>query len=198
MVILRIMENKNNKYDENEGKWTILSSEYLFKRPWLTARRDKVQLPNGVVNDEFYVLEYPDWVNVLAITDEGKFVMIRQYRHGLGSTHFEIPAGVVEEGESPLQAAQRELLEETGFSGGEWTKLTSISANASCTSNITHCYLAVGVESTGEQHLEATEDISVHLLNEEMVKILLVNDDIKQATMTTPLWQYFMLKALSR
>ena len=69
-----------------DGKWDILSSEYLFRRPWLTVRKDRVQLPSGQVNDEFYVLEYPYWVNVIAITKEGKYVMERQYRHGLGVT----------------------------------------------------------------------------------------------------------------
>ena len=54
--------------DDDDRKWKVLKSEYLFKRPWLTARRDEVELPNGVRNPEYYVLEYPDWVNVLAIT----------------------------------------------------------------------------------------------------------------------------------
>ena len=57
-------------------KWRTLSSEYLIRRPWLTARRDKVELPDGRVNDEFYVLEYPSWVNVIAITADGRFVMV--------------------------------------------------------------------------------------------------------------------------
>lgn len=102
-----------------EGKWEVLKNEYLFKRPWLTVRKDSVKIPSGEVNDEFYVLEYPDWVNVIAITDESRFVLEKQYRHGLGKTCYEIPAGVIEEGESPLEAAKRELQEETGY--GECT-----------------------------------------------------------------------------
>ena len=65
------------------SKWKVLNSEYALRRPWLTARKDKVQLPNGVVNEEQWVLEYPDWVNVIAITDDGSVVMEYQYRHGL-------------------------------------------------------------------------------------------------------------------
>ena len=83
---------------EDDKKWEILHSEYLIRRPWLTARRDCVRLPDGVVNDEYYVLEYPDWVNVIAITTEGKFLMERQYRHGLQWTGYEICAGVCEKG----------------------------------------------------------------------------------------------------
>ena len=69
-----------------EKKWTILESEYLIKRPWLTARRDVAQLPDGRINHEYYVLEYPDWVNIIAITEDGDFVLERQYRHALGNT----------------------------------------------------------------------------------------------------------------
>ena len=106
----------NTDTDKNmdDKRWTVLESEYLFRRPWLTARRDKVQLPNGNINPEFYVLEYPDWVNVIAVTEDGRFIIERQYRHGIGSTGWEIPAGVCEKGETPEQAARRELLEETG------------------------------------------------------------------------------------
>lgn len=96
-------------------EWKTLKSEYIIRRPWLTARRDTVELPTGVVNDEYYVLEYPDWINVIAVTPDGRMVFVRQYRHALGQTCFEIVAGVIEKGEEPLEAARRELLEETGY-----------------------------------------------------------------------------------
>lgn len=172
-------------------KWKILSSEYLIKRPWLTARRDKVELPDGRVNDEYYVLEYPDWVNVIAITKDGEFIMEKQYRHGLGVESIELPCGVMEEGEDPMTAAQRELLEETGYAGGEWSKLMTISANPGSMSNLTHCYLAVGVEKVADQSLDATEDLTVHLMSREDVKALLDNDQLCQALMIAPLYKYF-------
>ena len=178
----------------DERKWEILSTEYLIRRPWLTARRDHVKLPTGVENPEFYVLEYPDWVNVIAITKEGEFVMIRQYRHGLGETRYELCAGVSEEGEDPVESARRELYEETGYGGGEWQLWMTISANPSTTNNLTYCYLATGVERISSQHLEETEDITVHLLTEAEVKELLVTDEIRQALMAAPLWKYFSLK----
>ena len=178
----------------DDHKWEILSTEYLIRRPWLTARRDHVKLPTGVENPEFYVLEYPDWVNIIAITKEGEFVMIRQYRHGLGETRYELCAGVSEEGEDPVESARRELYEETGYGGGEWQLWMTISANPSTTNNLTYCFLATGVERVSMQHLEATEDITVHLLTEAEVKALLVNDEIRQSLMAAPLWKYFALK----
>ena len=117
---------------ENDKRWRVLSSEYLIDRPWLRARKDEVQLPSGFVMYEYYVLEYPDWVNVVAITEEGDFVMERQYRHGLGKVCMEICAGVVEKGEEPLQAAKRELEEETGFGGGVENPYSRLSLEGSC------------------------------------------------------------------
>lgn len=174
-------------------KWKVLETELIIDRPWLRARRDTVQLPAGVVYPEYYVLEYPDWVNVIAITPEGRFVMVEQYRHGLGRVQIELCAGAMEEGETPLQAAQRELAEETGYTGGHWELFTTISGNPSTTNNLTHCFIARDVELTGTQHLDRTEDIDVKILSEMEVVALLMNDDIKQSLMATPLWKYFAL-----
>ena len=174
-----------------KGKWKILKSEYLFRRPWLTVRRDCVELPDGRQNPEFYILEYPDWVNVIAITDDGQFVMERQYRHGLGKTCFEIPAGVIEKGETPLEAAKRELMEETGYGEGEWKEIMSVSGNSSTTNNISHCFVAKGVKKIGVQHLDNTEDLEVVLLDRSQVWDLMVNDQVKQALLAAPLWRFF-------
>ena len=171
-------------------KWKILSSEYLIKRPWLTARRDVVELPDGRINKEYYVLEYPTWINVTAITKNGDMVMVRQYRHALGQTNFEIVAGVVEQGEEPIEAAKRELLEEAGYGGGEWREVAVISANPSTTTNLTHCFLATGVEKVSVQHLDATEDIEVYLFKPEEVKEMIQKGELVQSLMLVPLLKY--------
>lgn len=179
------------KSDDTIQKWKILKSEYLFKEPWFTARRDTVKLPNGNEIPSYYVLEYPEWVNVIAITKEGRFVLVRQYRHGLGQINYELCAGVCEKEDiSPLQSAQRELQEETGYGNGNWTEYMVLSANSSTMTNLTHCFLATDVERVSEQHLEETEDLSVHLLSLEEVKKLLKTDQIKQSLMAAPLWKY--------
>lgn len=172
-------------------KWAIEKSEYLFQRPWLTVRRDTVRLPDGRVNPEFYILEYPSWVNVIAVTEDGDMVMIEQYRHGLRDVFFEIVAGVVDPGEDTLTAAKRELAEETGYGSGQWQLISVISGNPSVTNNLTYCYLATGVRRIGDQALDATEDIRVHLMKPEQVLGLLQRDEIKQSLMAAPLWRYF-------
>ena len=172
-------------------KWTTLESRYIIERPWLTARVDKVQLPDGRINPEHYVLEYPKWVNVIAITTEGEMVMIRQYRHGFDQVLVELCAGVVEQGEAPIEAARRELLEETGYAGGEWREVMTIGQNPSISNNITHCFVAEGVEKVAHQSLDESEDIEVLLMSKEEVLQMLLRDEQKQALMAAPLWRYF-------
>ena len=137
------------------------------------------------------MLEYPDWVNVRALTEDGQFVMERQYRHGLRKTCFEIPAGVMEKGETPLEAAKRELMEETGYGEGEWTNIMNVSGNSSTTNNISHCFVAKGVKKISGQHLDSTEDLEIVLLSRDQVKDLMVNDQIRQSLMAAPLWRFF-------
>ena len=171
--------------------WKVLSSEYLAHEAWFTVRREAVELPNGARIPSYYVLEYPDWVNVIARTCDGRFLFIDQYRHGLGETNYEIPAGVAEPDDaSMLAAAQRELAEETGYGGGEWRELLVVAPNPATQSNLTYCYLATGVERLGAQHLDATEDIRVHLFTAAEVRELLTTGGIRQALMAAPLWRY--------
>lgn len=95
--------------------WKLLDTEYLVDAPWLKVAKEKCELPNGKVIDDFYTLWQPDWVLILARTTEGKWVMTEQYRHGTGKITLEFPAGIIDKGETPEQAALRELQEECGY-----------------------------------------------------------------------------------
>jgi len=170
--------------------WEILNSEYLLKTRWLTVRKDHVRMPSGVEMKDYYVLEYPDWINVIAITEDGKFVVERQYRHGTQSVDYELCAGTIEKGENPLEAAQRELLEETGYTGGEWELYCLSTPNPAAMTNHTYSFLAKGVKDTGKRHLEKTEDIEIHLLTFEELKTIVKESRILQGQMLAPLWKY--------
>jgi ADP-ribose pyrophosphatase len=175
--------------------WKVLKSEYIFREPWFTVRKECVSLPNGYQIPSYYVFEFPDWVNVIAVTPEKQFVFVKQYRHGLGRIDFELCAGVCEkEDGTPLISAQRELREETGYGNGSWRELMIISPNPSTHTNLTHCFLAEDVEKIGNQQLEESEDLSVHLLSFEEVERLLHADEIKQALMAAPLWKYLHMR----
>ena len=145
-------------------KWKLLSSEYLFREPWLTVRKQRMELPNGAVVPSYFVLEYPAWVCTIALTKEGKMVMVRQYRAGIEKVLLELCAGVVDEGDASLaDAAKRELLEETGYGNGTWKLLMTTSANPGTHANLTYCFLATDGEIVEESHPERTEELSVEL-----------------------------------
>lgn len=182
---------------KDDKSWKVLNSEYLYKEPWFTARKDHVRLANGNEISSYYVLEYPTWVCTIAITKDGKFVLVRQYRHGLGTIAMELCAGVSEkEDASPMISAQRELLEETGYGNGNWEQFMVTSANPGTHTNLTYCFLATDVEKVSEQQLEATEDISVHLLSLDELKEILMEDGVVQSMHAAALWKYMALNKL--
>ena len=173
-------------------KWRVLKSTPLLNLgPWLNVRQEVVELPNGTQIPAWFVMDFPNWVNVIAITKDGDFVMIDQYRHALGETHYELVAGVVDEGETPLQAAIRELSEETGYEGGEWQAFMQLSPNPTNHTNMSYTFLTTGVEKLREPHQEPSEDIHVHILTLDEVKQLLTSGEIIQALHAAPLWKYF-------
>ena len=138
------------------------------------------------------ILHLGEWLSVrIAITKDGKFVMEDQYRHALGQTCYEIVAGVVDPGETPLHAAQRELSEETGYGGGTWELFMTLSPNPTNHNNLVYTFLARDVEKLSEQHQEATEDINVHIFTRDEVREILDRGMIVQALMAAPLWKYF-------
>lgn len=116
---------------------------------------------------------------------------IRQYRHGIQEVRYELCAGVCDPTDaSPMDAAKRELYEETGYGNGNWVEYMKLGANPGAMTNWTYCYLATDVEPVSSQHLEATEDLSVHILSKEEVLELLQTDQIKQALHAAPLWKF--------
>ena len=100
-----------HNFNDDDMKWKVLSSENLIHRPHLDAYKEKVELPDGRIYDEFYHLHFSPVVCIVAETEDGKLLMERQYRHAVKEVLTEIPAGIVEEGEDPLDAAKRELQE---------------------------------------------------------------------------------------
>jgi ADP-ribose pyrophosphatase len=138
--------------------WQLLKSEYLIQDQWLSLRADTCQLPNGRTIAPYYVLEYPPWVNIVALTREHQVVLVRQYRHGVQQTVLELPSGTVEPVDaSPLAAVQRELLEETGYASQDVIETGRLSPNPANHTNLTYCFLATGVEQVAEPRPEDTE-----------------------------------------
>ncbi|MEP7258764.1 MAG: NUDIX hydrolase [Flavitalea sp.] len=162
--------------------WKIISSKYLFRETWFTIRRDKCEAPDGKIIYPYYVYEFPTWVSALALTEEGKVVMVRQYRHGIAETIIEVPGGCVDDTDKNLEEAiARELLEETGYAFSAYEYLGKISPNPSTNNNWMHMFLATGGVKVKEQELDHNEDIEVKLLSLGELEELVNNNKIVQA-----------------
>ncbi|MBE7434406.1 MAG: NUDIX hydrolase [Anaerolineales bacterium] len=148
--------------------WKILESRHPFPK----FRMDTCELPSGKPYKAF-VLEFDAWANVVAITKKNEVVLVRQYRHGVQEISLELPGGVVDAGEDPLEGVRRELLEETGYGGGTVVEVGRIYPNPAIQQNTLYCYLATDVEWVGEQHLDESEEIEVALVPlDEMIEMV--------------------------
>ena len=144
-----------------EGAWERLASETLLETSYFNLRSDRLRLPDGSVKDPYYVLERPDAAIIFPVTEDGEVVLVRQYRPPLERLELGLPAGLVEEGEDPGAAARRELLEETGYGGGEWEPLGSLASSPSLKDNWAYLFLARGVRETAPPDPDEHETIEV-------------------------------------
>ena len=181
------------KLPDDPLPWECFDQEYLFRRPpWLVLRQQRFRLPTGREIANYWISEYPPWVNVVAVTAKDELVFVRQFRPGIAAVHYELPAGVVEEGEAIEAAAKRELLEETGFGGGRWSLLANLSANPALQNNMTTTFLAEGVELTRPPAPEQTEDLRVHLIKVGDAAAIIDCGDLIQALHAAPLLRYLL------
>jgi 8-oxo-dGTP pyrophosphatase MutT (NUDIX family) len=139
--------------------WKVLESSYIRPR----FRIDRCKLANGNFLDAT-IFEFRSWANILALTKDNDAVLVRQYRHGVCDVLWELPGGVVEDGEDPLEGARRELLEETGFQASKIIPIGELYPNPALQTNTLYCFLALDVEKIAEQALDAGEDIEVQLV----------------------------------
>lgn len=126
--------------------WTVTATRRIHDDRWLKIRADDCLTPDGAEVAPYYVLEYPDWVQVVALDFEDHIILVEQYRHGLGVISLELPTGAMEAADAdPLAAGARELAEETGYHATDWRVVTSLSPNPANQANLCHIVLATGV-----------------------------------------------------
>ena len=130
----------------------------------MRLRVDRVRLPSGLELDEYHVAEYPDWACVLPLTDDGRAVLVEQYRYGIDRVILELPAGAVDPGEHAAEAAPRELREETGYEAARWDALGRLAVEPGRHTNYGHVFVARGCRRVGAPALDDAEDLRVRLV----------------------------------
>ncbi|SDQ82579.1 NUDIX hydrolase [Virgibacillus salinus] len=174
-------------------KWKTIDSVYLFETPFGNLRKDKCELPNGIVIDDYYVNEYVDWVNAIVITKENQIVLVEQYRHAGEDFYLEVPAGKIEENESYEEGILREIIEETGFtSKRKPIKLGEFMVNPATQNNKVKTYLIMDAVREFNQDLDDTEEIIIRLIDFEEMGHLIKTNLIKTQLFTAN--AYFMAK----
>ena len=139
--------------------WKLKSTKPLHDYRIFRTRSDTRVSPRTGKEHEFYVLESPDWVNIVAVTDSQEIVLINQFRHGICGTVLEIPGGMIADGEEPKLSAQRELLEETGYTSNEFIEIGNVHLNPALFDNICYTFLAKSATEIREPKFEGIEDI---------------------------------------
>ena len=160
--------------------WEEIADCRVFK-----VRRDISTDPRDGRAHDFYVVEAPDWVNVIPLTDDGQVVLIELYRHGTGEISLEIPGGMVDPGESHAAAAARELLEETGYEAGEVTPLGRTRPNPAIQDNWIHTFVARGVVRRSEPENAGTEQTVVRLFPLDRIPSLIAEGKITHSLVVT-------------
>jgi ADP-ribose diphosphatase len=146
--------------------WELLDVLKLISEPpWIEVFREKVRLPSGRVLDDFYRVITPAFSVVVAVTPEGQLVMVRGYKHGPRKICLNAPAGLIEAGESPLEAAQRELLEETGYTGSHWAMLGSFIVDSNRQCGTAHIFLAKNAVQVTQAQDDDAEELEVELMS---------------------------------
>lgn len=143
--------------------WEQLGSESAFDDPYFRVRRDTLRLPNGRIVDDYLVGDLTDYALAVAVTPARQVVLVRQWKQGVRRITLELPGGMIDEGETPAEAAARELREETGFVAPLLEHLGSFDVDASKSANQGHVFLAAGAERLHEPEAHEMETPEVVL-----------------------------------
>ena len=178
--------------DDKDLAWEAVKTEHIVQDQWIDFRRVAYKLPDGTVFEPFYNYSRRSYVVIVASDEEGNYLCVRQFRHGIGEVTTEFPAGGIETSaeaeydkvsaaENAMEAARRELLEETGYISDEWRHLITVPSNATIADNYAYVYMAKNCRKVGDLSLYDTEFLNVKKLSAEEIEELIRQGKFQQA-----------------
>ena len=183
-------ENKNR----DPLAWEEISTEHIIQDEWIDFRRSAYRFPDGSVFEPYYSYSRKDYVVIVASDTDGKYLCVRQYRQGIEEVTTEFPAGGIERkdgreyggsgdvsAEDAIEAAKRELREETGYESDEWRPLLKVPSNATIAGNYAHLFVARNCRRVSGQHLDDTEFLNVIKLSAQEIEELIAEEKFQQA-----------------
>ena len=187
--------NTNSNDKQNNLAWEEISTEHIVQDEWIDFRRSAYRFPDGSVFEPFYSYSRRDYVVIVASDTDGKYLCVKQFRHGIKKLTTEFPAGGIERtdgkeyggggsasaSEDALEAAKRELLEETGYMSDEWAHLLTVPSNATIADNYAHIFVAKNCRKSGEQNLDETEFLNVCKYFADEIEEMIQTGDFPQA-----------------
>jgi len=175
--------------------WPIIETSEGPDMGLFSVRLNRCRSPRTGEEHDFYVIDFPNWVQIVPITPENQLVMISQYRHGCGRSFLELPGGLIDDDDhSPQETATRELLEETGYRAKDLLLLAETYPQPAV---LTHCgftFVATGVEKVAEPVLDAAEDIETFLVELERIPEMIGRGEIDHGQTVMGLSLYFLLR----
>lgn len=191
---IRLEGSPEKELSENLA-WEEVSTEHIVQDEWIDFRRSAYRFPDGKVFGPFYSYSRRDFCIIVATDQEGNYLCVRQFRQGIRQVTTEFPAGGVERrdgrqygtgeasdaAEDVLEAAKRELLEETGYESDEWKFLCAVPANATIADNYAHIFAARNCRRAGAQHLDETEFLQVRKYSDSEIQEMVKEGRFQQA-----------------
>jgi len=164
--------------DARMRKWRVLSSNYPVDTKFLRLRCDRVELPSGVVVENYFIRESRGFCIIFALTADEDVLLVRQYKHGIGEIVTELPAGMIDEDETPEACAVRELIEETGYSGSPPELVRTFMADPTNATTRFHVFVVRDARPTHDQAFDVTEEIEVDVVSVDEVRAMAMDGRI--------------------
>lgn len=182
----------NELCDMRDLKWEKLSSRKVYGDRWFQARADRCRFPDGRVIEPYYVVEVPDWANAVVVTKDERIILVRQYRYPVDLVTYELPGGIIDKGETPEQAAVREMQEETGYHSEDVEFLCRLSPNPAINNNTAYFYLIRNAVPGEKKNHDVFEDIDVMSFSKEEMILLLKENKMQHGVQVGPLYEALM------